>query len=325
MKNTTKLGFELPNGYNMKAVILDCSLGIDGYGPPGLFGTIVNEKIDRINSTTILKSITRHPKIGNFGSSIFSKNGWAMTDYGFPLPKKFCYIRVDGKSACNSFGLSNDGFDKFNNMDCFIFREIVISIFFEFGKGSKKDIENAYNNAIYMGQKLCTGYTNKGYKVVAVVINISCPNDGNGVCLFADEIVKVVKAFKSAIRQVPIGVKYSYMQNISLAKAIDENIDIAFHQAINTVPFKVIYGNKKFSPLSHIGHGGVSGPAIKNMALEYGIMLREAKLRGKLVLGGGISSLDDAIERAKYADAIALGILINTNTKLSNEIISYFA
>ena len=115
------------------------------------------------------------------------------------------------------------------------------------------------------------------------------------------------------------------MQNISLAVAIDEAVDIAFHQAINTIPFNVVYGEEKISPLSHIGGGGVSGPAITKMALDYGKRLREALPNAKLILGGGITTLEDAIQRAKYADAIALGILVNKNTAEANKIIEYFA
>jgi dihydroorotate dehydrogenase len=315
----------LPNGYKINPVILDCSLGLQGYGPPDLFGgTTKNEEIDRRYSTTILKSITANPKEGNYGAPWYLPRGWAMTDYGFPLPKKLCYVGTGNGSTTNSFGLTNEGFDYFYNIDNFREHEIIISIFIEFGNGSKEDLQKAYSSAKYMGEKLSSGYTKHGFKVAAIVINISCPNDGNGVCLFSDEIIKVIKVFKDAIGEIPLGIKYSYMQNISLAKSLDSEVDIAFHQAINTIPFKVVYGDKKFSPLSHIGHGGISGPDITKMALEYGIKMSEANLKGKLILGGGISNVKDAIERAKYADAIAIGILVNKNTEMANKIITYF-
>jgi dihydroorotate dehydrogenase len=322
-----KLGFRLPNGNLIRGVVLDCSLGIRGAGPPSFFaGDSMNIDIDRKNSTTILKSITAGPKEGNFGAPWYLPRGWAMTDYGFPLPKKLCYVNTENNSTVNSFGLSNDGFDDFMQIHNFYQKTIIPSIFLEFGKGSKDEIKKVLSSAIYMADKLRIGYTKNGFRIKAVVLNISCPNDENGVCVFEDEIVKVVKAFKDKLgHYIPIGIKYSYMQNISLAKTLDSEVYIAFHQAINTIPFKVVYGDKKFSWLSHIGHGGVSGPDITKMALEYGIKLREANLRGKLILGGGISTLDDAIERAKYADAIAIGILVNKDTNKANEIIKYFA
>lgn len=320
-----KIGIVLPNGSKIYPVVLDCSLGVDGYGPPGLFGTMKNDEIDRRFSTTVLKSITCEPTVGNFGASVFSPEGWAMTDYGFPLPKKFCYTGLENNSTVNSFGLTNDGFDDFLTLN---FKEdnIIPSIFFKFEKGSDKDLKRVKSEAIYMAAKLKSLFPkNSRKKIDAVVINISCPNDGNGVCSFNDEIVKVIKIFKENIGDIPVGIKYSYMQDVSMAVSIDNEVDIAFHQAINTIPFKEVFGNEKYSPLSHIGHGGVSGPAIKGMALEYLIKLREALPNAKIIGGGGISSLKDAIERSRYCDAIAIGILVNKDPKLANEIIKYFS
>lgn len=327
-----KLGFILSNGHKIKPVVLDCCLGVDGYGPPGLFGPTLNNLIDRKNSTTILKSITRHKKVGNFGSPIYLPSGWAMTDYGFPLPKKLCYTPIGWNSTTNSFGLTNNGFDDFMNNVKFKEEFIIPSIFIEFGTGSDEDLLKAEINAIYMGKAIkdnqLIGIPNTFglSKIIAVVINVSCPNDKHGVCLISNEkIVKVIKSFKEAIGNVPIGVKYSYMQDISLAVTIEREVDIAFHQAINTVPFKVVFGNKKFSPLSHIGHGGVSGKAIKDMAINYVMKLRSALGPDvKIIGGGGISDLINAQERALCCDTIALGILVNRNTKEANKIINYF-
>lgn len=321
-----KKGFNLPNGFKMKPVVLDCSLGVQGFGPPGLFGDTLNDLIDRKNSTTILKSITRHPKVGNFGTSIFSKDGWAMTDYGFPLPKKFCYTPIGGGSTTNSFSLTNNGFDDFLNLD-FAQNYIIPSIFLEFGRGEKPDIERVSIEAEYMGRTLKEKFSKrKDVKLVAVVLNISCPNSGHGVCLITNEIVEVVRIFKEAIGNVPVGIKYSYLQDISLAVELNKKVDIAFHQAINTIPYKLVFGNKKFSPLSHIGHGGVSGPAIKNQAMQYAKKLRIALgPEAYIVGGGGISSIEDAEERLRFCNAIAMGILVNTNTRKANEIIEYFA
>jgi dihydroorotate dehydrogenase len=318
-----KLGFTLNNGFEIKPVVLDCCLGIKGFGPPGLFGETVNKEIDRENSTTVLKSITRHQKIGNFGSSIFSKNGWAMTDYGFPLPKKLCYLSIGNRSTVNSFGLTNDGFDHFLHHQDFYDDWLIPSIFLEFGSGCDSDLKRVKNDAKYMGNKLSLNYPNNGLKLGAVVLNLSCPNHGN-IPNMTDHIVATVKFFKEEIAGIPVGIKLSYMQDISLAIELNNNVDIAFFQAINTIPFKTVFGEKAFSPLSHIGHGGVSGNAITNMALEYLISLRKAIPDAKIIGGGGICNLDDAIERSKCCDAIAMGILVNNNTPEANKIIRYF-
>ncbi|MDD2871697.1 MAG: hypothetical protein PHS49_06955 [Candidatus Gracilibacteria bacterium] len=319
-------GFTLSNGFRIKPVVLDCCMGVQGFGPPGLFGTSKNKIIDRKNSTTILKSITRHPKVGNFGASMFSRSGWAMTDYGFPLPKKLCYLPIGGGSTVNSFGLTNDGFDNFLTLD-FAEDYVIPSIFLEFGRGEKEDIVRVAEEAQYMGKNLREKFSKrKGVKLAAVVLNISCPNSGHGVCLITNEIVEVVKIFKEAIGDIPVGIKYSYLQDVSLAVKLSRKVDIAFHQAINTIPYKLVFGDKKFSPLSHIGHGGVSGPDIKNKALNYTIKLRTALGPDVIIIGsGGVSTVEDAMERALCCHAIALGILVNSNTDKANEIIKYFA
>lgn len=321
-----QLGFLLPNNHKVQPVILDCCMGVDGSGPPGIIGTNINNKIDRKHSTTILKSITRHKKIGNFGAPIWLPSGWAKTQYGFPLPKKFCYTNIGGGSTVNSFGLTNDGFDHFMNYIDFYEDKIIPSIFIEFGTGSKEDILKAEISAIYMGNAIKNNQIIGNLsKIMAVVLNISCPNDNKGVPKVSNEkIAKVIKAFKDSIGNMPIGIKYSYMQDISLAVTINREVEIAFHQAINTIPFRPLFGNKKFSFLSHIGHGGVSGPAITQKAQEYAIKLRLALGSDVKIIGsGGISTLDDAKRRAEYCDAIGMAVLVHKNTELANKIIHY--
>ncbi|MDP2396020.1 MAG: hypothetical protein Q8M44_03925, partial [bacterium] len=217
-----KNGFVLSNGFRIKPVVLDCCLGVEGYGPPGLFGTSYNKLIDRKNSTTILKTITRYPKIGNFGASIFSKDGWEMTDYSFPLPKKLCYLPIGGGSTVNSFGLSNDGFDNFLNKS-FADKYIIPSIFLEFGRGN---IQRVKEEAFYMGTKLKIKFKKRrDVFLAAVVLNISCHNSGNDITNINTEIIEVIKIFKEGIGNIPIGIKYSYLQDISLAVMIDREID----------------------------------------------------------------------------------------------------
>lgn len=327
----SKLGITLKNGYKIKPVVLDCCLGIDGLGPPGLFGNKLNKVIDKRNSTTILKSITRESKIGNFAAPFFSKEGWAKTNYWFLpyLPKKLCFVPLRNNSTVNSYGLSNEGFDNFlDNLNLDNDKTINISIFLELGDGSEEAIKKARKSAKYMAQKISTYHKKRKIDIGFVVLNISCPNAGNAVTKTNEKIVEVVKQFDSSISEIPYGIKYSYIQDVSLAVELENHCEIAFHQAINTIPFKLVYGENKFSPLSHIGHGGVSGKDITQKALEYGKKLYAEKGKGNLkapiILCGGIMTLGDAMERSMYADAIAMGILVNKNPELANDIINYF-
>jgi len=322
-----KLGITLSNGFKIKPVVIDCALGTRGYGPPGPFGmTIKNNKINRKDSTTILKSITRYPEEGNFGAPIYLPRGWSMSEYGFPLPRMFCYTPLPGGNTVNSVALTNDGFDKFTQTEKFATEYIIPSIFIKFGQGTKSEIEKAKEEARYMGHMLKKRFPKKNVILAAVILNISCPNDNQTILKLMDEIVEVVGIFKYHLGDIPLGVKYSYMQDISLAKKLSEKVDIEFHQAINTIPYRVVYGNDKFSPLSHIGNGGVSGPIIKQKAQGYCAKLRCALGPDvNIIGGGGISSIDDAEERFKYANSIAMGILVNRDTQKANDIIDYFS
>ena len=315
-------GFILQNSFEIKPVILDCCLGVDGFGSPGILIDTYNNSIDRENSTTFLKSITLNPRKGNYGASIFKKSGWAMTDYGFPLPKMLCYTPIGFGSTTNSVGLTNDGFDNFLGLE-FAQDYVIPSIFFEFGKGTNPEIRRVKEAAQYMGRKLNDVFSKTGL-LKAIVINISCPNYDNGVCQFVNDIIDTIAIFKEASGNTPIGIKYSYMQDVSLAVKLDNNVEIDFHQAINTVPYKVVFGDKRFSPLSHIGHGGVSGPAITKMALNYAKKLRCALPNAKIIGSGGISNIKDANERAFFCDSIGMGILVSKNANEANKIINYF-
>ena len=326
MSKINTKGIKLSNGHTIKPVVLDCCLGTTGEGPPSLFGGISqNLVIDKLNSTIVLKSITRNPKIGNFGSSIFSKDGWAKSGFfGIPFPKKFCYISLFGRTR-NAFGLTNKGIDDFLHNDWRVIvrrgTPVIISVFIEFNSATESDIKQAYEDAEYMMEQI--NYRCKKNYLIAVIFNASCPNVSAGVCKTSDAIVECARRMKKTAPEIPLGVKLSYVQPVELGVRLYNEANVDFLQGINTIPFKVMYPNR-ISLLSHIGGGGISGPEITAKALEYVSRLRELLPDAKIIGSGGISTLDDAIQRVKVVDSIAIANLVNKNSHIANIIIKHF-
>ena len=325
METKTK-GIELPNGKKIKPVVLDCCLGTTGEGPPSIFGGISkNLVIDTDNATIILKSITREPEVGNFGSSIFSTDGWAMSSFGIPLPKKLCYFSLFGITI-NSFGLTNEGIDKFFEDEWFwielIGKPVIISVFVKFGSATEIEIRKAYSDGEYMMKKI-REKTAGGKLLVAVIFNASCPNIKEGVCSTSDAIVECAKRMKKATPEIALGVKLSYVQPTSLAVRLHNEAKVDFLQGINTIPWKVLFPRLP-SILSHIGGGGISGPLIRRKALEYVTELRKLIPDAKIIGGGGISNLKDAKARSEVVDVLAIGVLVNKRPRTANKIIEYF-
>ncbi|SDG95965.1 dihydroorotate oxidase B, catalytic subunit [Alteribacillus persepolensis] len=157
----------------------------------------------------------------------------------------------------------------------------------------------------------------------ALELNISCPNVKEGGIAFgtdpdlAAELTKRVKKAASC----PVYVKLS--PNVTditvLAKAV-EQAGADGLSMINTLSgMKIDTRSKK--PLLANGSGGLSGPAIKPIAIR---MIYEVRKQTELpIIGmGGISTCDDIIEFLMAgADAVAVGTANFTNPFICPELI----
>ena len=158
--------------------------------------------------------------------------------------------------------------------------------------------------------------------VKAIELNISCPNVKDGGMAFGanPEVAgKVTKAVK-AVTTKPVIVKLSpnVTDIVGIAKIVEENGADAV-ALINTLLGMAIDIKKKKPVLGNI-FGGLSGPAVKPVALRMVYQVSQAV--NIPVLGmGGISCVEDAIEFFMAgANAISLGTGIFTNPKLPVDI-----
>ena len=151
-----------------------------------------------------------------------------------------------------------------------------------------------------------TEYIQK-YNPSIIELNISCPNKDDGMVFGTDielteELVKAVKA----VSKIPIMPKLTpNCDNLAQIAITCEAAGADAICAINTVQKEISHPKLK-KPLLAYGKGGISGPIIKDIALEK---IKEIRSAVEIpILGvGGITSAKDAIEMLK-AGANVVGI-----------------
>ena len=201
--------------------------------------------------------------------------------------------------------------------------QIVVGSF----QGTKKKGQNVeeYINDYRITAKLLEDV---GVKVMEV--NLSCPNEGtnNLLCYDIERSVKVAKAIKEVIGEIPLIIKIAYFEDEEVLKNLIQKIGniVEGISAINTMPAKVLDENGKQALL---GEGrlisGLCGHAIKWAGLD--MVKRLKKLREEFgykftIVGvGGVTTPDDFFEyRNAGADIVMSATGAMWNPYLAQEI-----
>ncbi len=187
----------------------------------------------------------------------------------------------------NAIGLQNPGAD-------FVIKEILPSL----DMSKTNFIANISGSTIDEYVQVVKKFDNSD--IQALEINISCPNVKEGGVHFGnnyDMTYKVVEACRKATKK-PLIVKLSPNQSdigLSAKKCIDAGADCL--SVINTISAMSIDIEKRKPILDNI-NGGLSGPAIKPIALlKIFETYQVAKKFNIPIIGqGGINSVNDAIE-----------------------------
>jgi len=236
----------------------------------------------------VLKGITMEPRNGNFGTRI------AETPSGM----------------LNSVGLENPGIEEFKKIISSIKKELHIPLVANInGKILEEYIEIAKE-------------VEQIKEIEMVELNISCPNVKDGGMAFGAN-PKMARLVTREVRKVltkPIIVKLSpnVTNIVEIAKIVEEEgaDGIAL---INTL-LGIAIDIKKRKPILGNIMGGLSGPAVKPVALR--MIYQVSQVVSIPILGmGGISSTEDAIEFFMAgASAISLGTGMFSNPILPVEI-----
>lgn len=237
----------------------------------------------------VVKGLTLEPRDGNCGTRIAETPGGML----------------------NSVGLENPGVDYFENV---ITKDIM-------GKITSPIVANINGRTIEEYVEIAKRIESIE-AVKAIELNISCPNVKDGGMAFGarPEVAGAVTKAVKAVTTKPVIVKLSpnVTDIVAIAKIVEENGADAV-SLINTLLGMSIDIKKKKPILGNI-FGGLSGPAVKPVALR---MIYQVSQAVKIpVLGmGGISCVEDAIEFLMAgASAISLGTGIFMNPVLPVEI-----
>jgi dihydroorotate dehydrogenase (NAD+) catalytic subunit len=236
----------------------------------------------------VLKGITMEPRTGNMGPRI------AETPSGM----------------LNSVGLENPGIEEFKKIIPSIKKEIHIPL-----------VANI-NGKILEEYIAIAKEIEKIEEIAMVELNISCPNVKDGGMAFGanPDMARLVTKEVRKVLTKPMIVKLSpnVTNIVEIAKIVEEEgadgialINTLLGMAIDIRKRKPILGNVM---------GGLSGPAVKPVALRMIYQVTQAV--SIPVLGmGGISSANDAIEFFMAgASAISLGTGMFGNPRLPVEV-----
>lgn len=224
----------------------------------------------------VVKGTSLEPKLGNPPARIYETTGGML----------------------NSIGLQNVGVERFikeklpflKNVDT----KVIVNIF---GNSIEEYVEVARRLEGVEG-------------VSALEMNISCPNVKEGCMLFGTDTVRTYRVVKSVreVTKLPLIVKLSpnVTDIVSIAKAaVDGGADII--SLINCVSGMAV-DIKTRRPVLGFIVGGLSGPAIKPVALRMVWEVYNARLGVPIVGIGGITTALDAIEfMIVGASAIQIG------------------
>ena len=200
----------------------------------------------------------------------------------------------------NAIGIQNKGVDHFLAEDLPWLRKqdttVVASI-----------AGNTVDEFVKVADKLRTG----GRGVAAVELNISCPNLEDRNNMFSHSpaaAAAVVRAVKAALPRLPVWPKLS--PNVTSITAIAESVLEAGADGvslINTVFGMAIDTESRTSRLAG-AVGGLSGPAIRPLAVRAVHEVHRAFPHAAILGQGGIARAEDALELILAgASAVAVG------------------
>lgn len=258
----------------------------------GTFGPEYGELID-INSigAYLAKTITLNARAGN------------------PPPR----VAETASGMLNSIGLENGGLDDFINNKIARLKNIKIPVIASIA-GDSKDEFSA------LAKKL-----SRVKKIAAIEVNLSCPNVKHGkrdflIAQDEDAAYETIEAVRKATGLTIIAKLSPNVTDITKIAHAAESAGADAVSLVNTFIGMAVDIETQRPVLGNIT-GGLSGPAIKPMALR---MVREVynKVRIPVIGIGGIMGYKDAVEFILCgATAVQVGTANFVNPKAGTEII----
>lgn len=196
----------------------------------------------------------------------------------------------------NSIGLQNPGLDKIIETELKFLEDYDTRIFVNV-------VGNTVEDYCAVVERI-----SRVNNVDAIELNVSCPNVKNGILFGTNEkeLEALTREVKS-VSSVPVFVKLSpnVTNIVTMAKAAERGGADGLSLINTLLGMRIDLKTRK--PILARGSGGLSGPAIKPVAVR---MIYETRKETNLpIIGmGGVSCVDDVIELLiAGADAVAVG------------------
>ncbi|MDE5413031.1 dihydroorotate dehydrogenase [Alkalihalobacterium chitinilyticum] len=213
--------------------------------------------------------------------------------YGNPTPR----VAETAAGMLNAIGLQNPGLEKVVNEELPWLEKYDVPIIANVAGSEMEDY-------IEVAERV-----SKAPNVTALELNISCPNVKKGGIAFgtipevAAELTKEVKRVSS----VPVYVKLSpnVADIVGMARAVEEAGADGLSMINTLLGMRIDLKSRK--PILANGAGGLSGPAVKPVAIRMIHQVSQA-VSIPIIGMGGIQSAEDVIEFfLAGADAVAVG------------------
>ena len=284
-----------------------------------------------MKSPTTLGPISLHNPVlvasGTFGSGREAAPIVDVGKLGGVIVKSMTVVPWKGKPTprmsetpsgmLNAIGIQNKGVDHFITEDLPWLVKHKATVFASIAG-------NTVEEFVRVADKLRTA---RG--ITAVELNISCPNLEDRNNMFAhsvDATWSVVKAVKAALKRVPVFAKLS--PNVtSLSEIAGTAIDAGADglSLVNTV-FGMAIDVESRRPKLAGTTGGLSGPAIRPIAVRAVHEVHRAFPHVPLIGQGGVASASDALELILAgASAVAVGTANFVNPRASLDVVEGIA
>lgn len=225
--------------------------------------------------------------------AIMIKAATVETRLGNPTPR----VAETSSGMLNAIGLQNPGLEKVIKEELTWLEQYNVPIIANVAGTLTEDY-------VEVAEKI-----SKSPNVKAIELNISCPNVKLGGITFGTDpvVAKELTAAVKAVSTVPVYVKLSpnVTDIVSIAKAVEEGGADGISMINTLVGMRL--DTKTGRPVIANGTGGLSGPAIKPVAIR---MVYEVSKQVSIpIIGmGGISEVDDVIDfLSAGASAVAIG------------------
>jgi len=292
----------------ISTAVISTALGLGGRGIfpyillPGYRRLL--QAVKETGATIFVKSATRFKRKGNFLA-------WN------PLTWKYIRRLPDG-GMLNAYGLTNPGAEacareiKKSGDQGF---KVIPNLYPEFAKGTGLAIKDTLEALEIYRQIL-------GPDFWALELNFSCPNSQEAIRKNVTQGLKCSREVRGKFPDLFLVVKISICHPYEFAQELEKLGVNALH-AINTIPFDIIYPQKR-SPLERVGGGGVSGGPALAAALSYNTRLRK-RVSLPLIMGCGVKNREDVQRYLEVgADAVSLCTLALRKPGEAAEIVARF-